>query len=203
MNCPTCGSQIPDGSTMCGVCGAAIQAQPNMQYQQPQYQQPMQQQYQQPMQQNMYAQPAMQPMMGGASSMKVKPAMNLGNIILWVGCLITAIAVFLPYVKVSAFGMSETVSLMGTDGKFTDGYIILTGVIIIAILNALKLNIPNTVLSVLELGMAFLEKKSVDDDLGMFKSYITMGPGYYLLWVGTIVMIGGAVCAIIMKGSKK
>ena len=62
MNCPYCGTQIPDNATYCGYCGNAMQAaQP--QYQQPQYQQPQYQQpqYQQPQyQQPQYQQPQYQ-----------------------------------------------------------------------------------------------------------------------------------------------
>ena len=45
MNCPYCGTQLPDNATYCGFCNNSLQAaQP--QYQQPQYQQPQYQQSQ-------------------------------------------------------------------------------------------------------------------------------------------------------------
>ena len=45
MNCPNCGSPLPDGAMFCGSCGTQIQQQ--MQYQQGMYQQPQMQQGQQ------------------------------------------------------------------------------------------------------------------------------------------------------------
>ena len=160
MNCPTCGATLTDGTTICPTCGAAI-SQPadfnQMQYQQPQetynqqpYQQPQenfnQAQYQQPQanyNQAQYQQPqANYNQMPYANSAAYAPAgakykrkFNAGHFAVMGGSLLCLISVFLPFLSVSLFGYSESMSLF-KDGE--DGVIFLITAIVIIALSMLR-----------------------------------------------------------------
>lgn len=138
MNCPTCGATLTDGTTTCPTCGASI-SQPadfnQMQYQQPQanynqqpYQQPQanfnQAQYQQPQanyNQAQYQQPQAnfnQMPYANSAGAGFKRKFNAGHFAVMGGSLLCLISVFLPFLTVSLFGYSESMSLFkdGEDG---------------------------------------------------------------------------------------
>ena len=101
MNCPTCGTTLTDGTTICPACGASI-SQPaafnQMQYQQPQYQQPQANYNQMP-----YANSAAYAPAGA----EFKRKFNAGHFAVMGGSLFCLISVFLPFLTVSLFGYSE------------------------------------------------------------------------------------------------
>ena len=117
MNCPTCGTTLTDGTTICPACGASI-SQPaafnQMQYQQPQYQQPQanynQVQYQQP-QANYNQMPYANSAAYAPAGAKYKRKFNAGHFAVMGGSLLCLISVFLPFLTVSLFGYSESMSL--------------------------------------------------------------------------------------------
>lgn len=145
MNCPTCGATLTDGTTICPTCGAAI-SQPadfnQMQYQQPetnfnqaQYQQSQanynQQPYQQP-QANFNQMPY-----ANSAGAGFKRKFNAGHFAVMGGSLLCLISVFLPFLTVSLFGYSESMSLF-KDGE--DGVIFLITAIVIIALSMLRVN---------------------------------------------------------------
>lgn len=181
MNCPTCGATLTDGTTICPTCGAAI-TQPadfnQMQYQQPQanynqqpYQQPQanfnQAQYQQPQanyNQAQYQQPqANYNQMPYANSAAYAPAgakykrkFNAGHFAVMGGSLLCLISVFLPFLSVSLFGYSESMSLF-KDGE--DGVIFLITAIVIIALSMLRVNTLNIILTLIQGIFAIYERK--------------------------------------------
>lgn len=182
MNCPTCGATLTDGTTTCPTCGAAI-SQPadfnQMQYQQPQanynqqpYQQPQanfnQAQYQQPQtnyNQAQYQQPqANYNQMPYANSAAYAPAgakykrkFNAGHFAVMGGSLLCLISVFLPFLSVSLFGYSESMSLF-KDGE--DGVIFLITAIVIIALSMLRVNTLNIILTLIQGIFAIYETMS-------------------------------------------
>lgn len=124
MNCPTCGATLTEGTTTCPTCGAAISLPADfnqMQYQQPetnfnqaQYQQPQanynQQPYQQP-QANYNQMPYANSAAYAPAGAKYKRKFNAGHFAVMGGSLLCLISVFLPFLSVSLFGYSESMSL--------------------------------------------------------------------------------------------
>lgn len=203
MNCPTCGATLTDGTTTCPTCGAAI-SQPadfnQMQYQQPQanynqqpYQQPQanfnQAQYQQPQtnyNQAQYQQPqANYNQMPYANSAAYAPAgakykrkFNAGHFAVMGGSLLCLISVFLPFLSVSLFGYSESMSLF-KDGE--DGVIFLITAIVIIALSMLRVNTLNIILTLIQGIFAIYETMSAKSELRImqynnrsFRSYTFM-----------------------------
>lgn len=119
MNCPTCGATLTDGTTTCPTCGAAI-SQP-ADFNQMQYQQPEtnfnQAQYQQP-QANYNQMPYANSAAYAPAGAKYKRKFNAGHFAVMGGSLLCLISVFLPFLSVSLFGYSESMSLFkdGEDG---------------------------------------------------------------------------------------
>ena len=81
MFCPKCGAQLPDGTTFCTNCGAALSQQEAPQQAAPQqtYQQP-QQGYQQPYQQQPYQQTYQQPYQAPVQELPTQPFTSKGII---------------------------------------------------------------------------------------------------------------------------
>ena len=180
MNCPTCGTTLTDGTTICPACGASI-SQPaafnQMQYQQPQYQQPQanynQVQYQQPQanyNQVQYQQPqANYNQMPYANSAAYAPAgaefkrkFNAGHFAVMGGSLFCLISVFLPFLTVSLFGYSESMALF-KDGE--DGVIFLITAIVIFALSMLRVNTLNIILTLIQGIFEVYETMSAKDEL--------------------------------------
>lgn len=192
MNCPTCGATLTDGTTICPTCGAAI-TQPadfnQMQYQQPQanynqqpYQQPQanfnQAQYQQPQanyNQAQYQQPQtnynQMPYANSAvyapAGAKYKRKFNAGHFAVMGGSLLCLISVFLPFLSVSLFGYSESMSLF-KDGE--DGVIFLITAIVIIALSMLRVNTLNIILTLIQGIFAIYETMSAKSELSDYGS---------------------------------
>lgn len=222
MNCPTCGATLTDGTTICPTCGAAI-SQPadfnQMQYQQPQtnynqaqYQQPQanfnQAQYQQPQanfNQAQYQQPqANYNQMPYANSAAYAPAgakykrkFNAGHFAVMGGSLLCLISVFLPFLSVSLFGYSESMSLF-KDGE--DGVIFL-----ITALSMLRVNTLNIILTLIQGIFAIYETMSAKSELSDydFGSMVQYGAGFYLLLIGGIVAFVGAIIGLVLHINAK
>lgn len=177
MNCPTCGATLTDGTTTCPTCGASI-SQPadfnQMQYQQPQanynqqpYQQPQanfnQAQYQQPQanyNQAQYQQPQAnfnQMPYANSAGAGFKRKFNAGHFAVMGGSLLCLISVFLPFLTVSLFGYSESMSLF-KDGE--DGVIFLITAIVIIALSMLRVNTLNIILTLIQGIFAIYETMS-------------------------------------------
>lgn len=187
MNCPTCGATLTDGTTTCPTCGASI-SQPadfnQMQYQQPQanynqqpYQQPQanfnQAQYQQPQanyNQAQYQQPQAnfnQMPYANSAGAGFKRKFNAGHFAVMGGSLLCLISVFLPFLTVSLFGYSESMSLF-KDGE--DGVIFLITAIVIIALSMLRVNTLNIILTLIQGIFAIYETMSAKSELSDYGS---------------------------------
>ena len=216
MNCPTCGATLTDGTTTCPTCGASI-SQPadfnQMQYQQPQanynqqpYQQPQanfnQAQYQQPQanyNQAQYQQPQanfnQMPYANSAGA-----GFNAGHFAVMGGSLLCLISVFLPFLTVSLFGYSESMSLF-KDGE--DGVIFLITAIVIIALSMLRVNTLNIILTLIQGIFAIYETMSAKSELSDYGSMVQYGAGFYLLLIGGIVAFVGAIIGLVLHINAK
>lgn len=232
MNCPTCGATLTDGTTICPTCGAAI-SQPadfnQMQYQQPetnfnqaQYQQPQanynQQPYQQPQanfNQAQYQQPQanynqaqyQQPQANfnqmpyaNSAGAGFKRKFNAGHFAVMGGSLLCLISVFLPFLSVSLFGYSESMSLF-KDGE--DGVIFLITAIVIIALSMLRVNTLNIILTLIQGIFAIYETMSAKSELSDYGSMVQYGAGFYLLLIGGIVALVGAIIGLVLHINAK
>lgn len=224
MKCPVCNADIADGSAFCTVCGSPIAQTGNpavagqQQYTQPAYgapQQPDYGQFQQPygQPQQPYAQPQQpytQPNYGSMPQYNFghyKKQFNIGNHLFWIAIFITGLSVFLNFLTISMWGYSESISLFMSDGELHDGVFVLILAVLALIFNACKLNTGNVIASVIELFLMIYEignvQSSLKDELGSFADYIKFGPGYYLLIIGTILMLATSILGLILHISAK
>lgn len=206
MNCPTCGTTLADGTTICPACGASI-SQPaafnQMQYQQPQYQQPQanynQVQYQQP-QANYNQMPYANSAAYAPAGAEFKRKFNAGHFAVMGGSLFCLISVFLPFLTVSLFGYSESMSLF-KDGE--DGVIFLITAIVVFALSMLRVNTLNIILTLIQGIFAVYETMSAKDELSDYGSMVQYGAGFYLLLIGGIVAFVGAIIGLVLHINAK
>lgn len=228
MNCPTCGSTLTDGANFCPVCGSSITTSNNQQqtvnsqsqYQQlnsqPQYQQmngqtsyqqmngqpQYQQSYNQPQYQQTYGQPQYQTYGNYHTNIaKYKRKFNIGHFAVMLGSFLCLLGSFLPYLTVSAFGVSESMNLF-KDGE-GDGTIFLAIAIIIMILSLFRLNILNIITTCVQGAFAIYEIMDTNDKIGYLSSVINYGIGYYLLLIGSIVAFIGAIAGLVLHVRSK
>ena len=206
MNCPTCGTTLTDGTTICPACGASI-SQPaafnQMQYQQPQYQQPQanynQVQYQQP-QANYNQMPYANSAAYAPAGAEFKRKFNAGHFAVMGGSLFCLISVFLPFLTVSLFGYSESMSLF-KDGE--DGVIFLITAIVVFALSMLRVNTLNIILTLIQGIFAVYETMSAKDELSDYGSMVQYGAGFYLLLIGGIGAFVGAIIGLVLHINAK
>ena len=206
MNCPTCGTTLTDGTTICPACGASI-SQPaafnQMQYQQPQYQQPQanynQVQYQQP-QANYNQMPYANSAAYAPAGAEFKRKFNAGHFAVMGGSLFCLISVFLPFLTVSLFGYSESMALF-KDGE--DGVIFLITAIVIFALSMLRVNTLNIILTLIQGIFAVYETMSAKDELSDYGSMVQYGACFYLLLIGGIVAFVGAIIGLVLHINAK
>ena len=206
MNCPTCGTTLTDGTTICPACGASI-SQPaafnQMQYQQPQYQQPQanynQVQYQQP-QANYNQMPYANSAAYAPAGAEFKRKFNAGHFAVMGGSLFCLISVFLPFLTVSLFGYSESMTLF-KDGE--DGVVFLITAIVIFALSMLRVNTLNIILTLIQGIFAVYETMSAKDELSDYGSMVQYGAGFYLLLIGGIVAFVGAIIGLVLHINAK
>lgn len=206
MNCPTCGTTLTDGTTICPACGASI-SQPaafnQMQYQQPQYQQPQanynQVQYQQP-QANYNQMPYANSAAYAPAGAEFKRKFNAGHFAVMGGSLFCLISVFLPFLTVSIFGYSESMTLF-KDGE--DGVIFLITAIVVFALSMLRVNTLNIILTLIQGIFAVYETMSANDELSDYGSMFQYGAGFYLLLIGGIVAFVGAIIGLVLHINAK
>lgn len=221
MKCPTCNSELPEGSAYCTVCGTTFSQnqqtytqsgytqQPNYGQAQQSYGQTgygqVQQSYgqaqqtygQTPYNQSAYNQPF-------ASKPKYKKKFNIGNYLFFIACIITAVSVFLPYVSISLFGYSESMNLMGNGSDDIKDGIFFIGLAVLAVIfNLCKLNTGNIIVSIAALILMFIEMNDAKTQLSGFGSMIQYGAGYYLLLAGTIAMLLLSILGLILHISAK
>ena len=123
------------------------------------------------------------------------------NYIMWAGCAIMAIAVFLTFVKVSAFGMSESVKFNeitkdGNDINAISGYFVLALAAVSAVLVYLKKDKFSLISTAAALVITFYDYFKVKDEFGDIGSLAKVS--YTAPW---IVLIGAlvAVCPVVIE----
>lgn len=217
MKCPVCNADVADGSAFCTSCGSPLTQTGNPaaagqpQYTQPAYGAPQQPDYGQF--QQTYGQPQQpytQPNYGSMPQYNFghyKKQFNIGNHLFWIAIFITGLSVFLNFLTISMWGYSESISLFMSDGELHDGVFVLILAVLALIFNACKLNAGNVIASVIELFLMIYEignvQSSLKDELGSFADYIKFGPGYYLLIIGTILMLATSILGLILQISAK
>lgn len=124
------------------------------------------------------------------TKVKIKKKYNIGNIILWVGCAIAILSLFLPYASASAFGFSRSTSLMEAE----DGVYFLAVIAIVAVLNLFKLNTLCVIGSAFTVFLITLEHQ----DLSGYGGLLEYGSGHTLLILGGVVMLISAIAALVL-----
>lgn len=126
---------------------------------------------------------------------KKKRTFNIGNFVIWAGCVIAFISLFLPFASASFLGFSQSVSLFDTE----DGIFFIVTIVATALLNFTRLNLLPTIGSAVMVFFLFLEVNSLNDA----GSLVNYGPGRVFLIIGTILMIGGSIGAIVLNILRK
>ena len=172
--------------------------QPQANFNQAQYQQPQanynQAQYQQP-QANFNQMPY-----ANSAGAGFKRKFNAGHFAVMGGSLLCLISVFLPFLTVSLFGYSESMSLF-KDGE--DGVIFLITAIVIIALSMLRVNTLNIILTLIQGIFAIYETMSAKSELSDYGSMVQYGAGFYLLLIGGIVAFVGAIIGLVLHINAK
>lgn len=216
--CPTCGASISQPADFNQMQYQQPETNFNqVQYQQPQanynqqpYQQPQanfnQAQYQQPQanyNQAQYQQPQAnfnQMPYANSAGAGFKRKFNAGHFAVMGGSLLCLISVFLPFLTVSLFGYSESMSLF-KDGE--DGVIFLITAIVIIALSMLRVNTLNIILTLIQGIFAIYETMSAKSELSDYGSMVQYGAGFYLLLIGGIVAFVGAIIGLVLHINAK
>ncbi len=139
----------------------------------------------------------------GVPGQKYKKQFNIGNYIVWAGCLIALISLFLDFASVNAgFLGSQSVKLIDAeDAPFFIGIFV-----IVAVVNIFKLNIVDLIGSLIAAFFAYLDLKSIKEAYEQYgslakslaDSMIEYGAGRTLLVLGIILMVGGSIAAVVL-----
>lgn len=186
MFCRNCGTQIADHVKFCPACGKPTGTQPVSNQSRPT------DQTAQPNQPNQPKQPTM-------PKGHFKKKLNIGNFIVWAGCLAAFISLFLNFatasIDIGIASASESVRLIDAD----DGIFFIIVIVAVAVINLFKLNIVTIPGSCVGLFFLYLELANIKDQLGAFESLVTYGAGRTLLILGIILMLAGSVTALILN----
>lgn len=210
MFCPNCGSQVPDGTQFCGVCGsriimAAVQTdhypKPQQIIQQPQDQQPQQPQYQayqQPQQpQQPQYQPYRQPQYQQPVSRNSTQSRSSAKIILGLlGAVLIIGSIFLPYR--SFFGMDINMLDAEPDlliDGFADTWLFLGLAVIGGVFAVANIGIGQLFAGLASLGLWVYELVVLIDSSALDLVSI----GFYGLAVGSLVLLIGGLVSMAKK----
>lgn len=126
-----------------------------------------------------------------------------GNLVTVVGALLAVIGVFLPFASISAFGVSMSVSLM----PHGDGWILLIGAVVIAVLAVLRQEIAALTVTIIYTLLVIYEIAAAGSKISQ-SGYGTLlqlsyGAGMWLLIIAIIVMLIGTIFAFYNKQRAK
>ena len=131
-----------------------------------------------------------------AAGSKVKKTFNIGNFILWGGCAVAILSLFLPYCSASFLGFTQSISLIDVEtGMY---FLVIIG--IIAVLNFFKLNILCIVGSVFNLMLALYGRSYVQEEAG---GLVNFEIGNTLLFLGSVAMLAASVASLILWNKAK
>lgn len=126
-----------------------------------------------------------------------------GNLVTVVGALLAVIGVFLPFASISAFGVSMSVSLM----PHGDGWILLIGAVVIAVLAVLRQEIAALTVTIIYTLLVIYEIAAAGSKISQ-SGYGTLlqlsyGAGMWLLIIAIILMLIGTIFAFYNKQRAK
>lgn len=126
-----------------------------------------------------------------------------GNLVTVVGALLAIIGVFLPFASISAFGVSMSVSLM----PHGDGWILLIGAVVIAVLAVLRQEIAALTVTIIYTLLVIYEIAAAGSKISQ-SGYGTLlqlsyGAGMWLLIIAIILMLIGTIFAFYNKQRAK
>lgn len=126
-----------------------------------------------------------------------------GNLVTVVGALLAVIGVFLPFASISAFGVSMSVSLM----PHGDGWILLIGAVVIAVLAVLRQEIAALTVTIIYTLLVIYEIAGAGSKISQ-SGYGTLlqlsyGAGMWLLIIAIILMLIGTIFAFYNKQRAK
>ncbi len=134
---------------------------------------------------------------------KVKKTFNIGNYILWAGCAITIISLFLPYCSsVEFLGQKASISLMDPE-TIEGGMIFLIITAAVAVLNIFKLNIVCIIGSAGNLLLVIAFNSYLKDLMHYASGLVNYSIGHTLLILGGIVMMGGSIAGLVFWTKQK
>lgn len=174
MFCNKCGSELEEGVKFCKSCGASVE------------------------QRNVAGGMLYQTSQSGAFN-QTAPAKKLDmmDMIVLVGAVLMVLATFLPYVKVSILGYSESTTLLeGGDGKF-----FIIAAIIVAVFTIIKKWAFQLIGAVISVGLMVVEAIDTSDVISQFDGFGERSIGFYLMVISAIVMIGGSLAKKLVKRS--
>lgn len=184
MFCKNCGSNVPEGQNVCPSCGTVLTPPPAAPAASPASSAPS---FQLP---------------GGLDAQKiltfVKPAGKTPNFISLGGAAVAFISMFLPFVKVTVFGVSKSLSLWGASAWILTFLFAAIGGYFAFIGNH-KVTIGAGALGLIE---AIRQSSSVSKtELGAYSSLVDVskGIGCWLLFIACIAVVGGAVFAMLQE----
>ena len=202
MFCPHCGNNVADNTKFCPYCGATMEQQaPAAAPQQPPVGGPASYAPQQNSVPN-YGAPQQTPYVPNYAAAQKAAKPKYMNPIALIAAAVTLIAMFLPFMSVSAFGYSQSVSFfdcMGTGDPMI--WLILLMVAVVVILQLVKApQVPSIVLAALSLVFLLIEIGVAANQLGEFSSMVSYSLGFWLMLVGLIVIIAsGPIYKAIFK----
>lgn len=129
----------------------------------------------------------------------MKSKYNLGNLLVFVGCLIVILSVFVPYVSLDFLGIKESLTLIYYEKILTDGVIILVLAALIVVFNAIKNEVASVVCAIIMIRFTFAESKDAISLVKEFEGIYTYGAGFYLLLIGTILLLGSTIYALVLE----
>lgn len=190
--------------------GQQTYQQPQSNYGQQTYQQPQsnygQPAYQQP--HNSYGQQTYQQPQSGFNNMPHRPTIssdsfiytekngfNIGHFGVMIGNAILILSLLLPFASVSALGIKESVKLF--DGS--DGWVFLIAALIVTGLLFLHKEVLNIVLAAIQFLLVFVKVSDGKDLVSHYGYVAKFGAGYYLLILGGIIALVGAILGKILN----
>ncbi|SEA08016.1 zinc-ribbon domain-containing protein [Oribacterium sp. KHPX15] len=180
MFCPKCGKKVNDGAMFCPDCGSPISGSSGMN------------EWQNPNNQSSLKNSA-------SSGLDLK---HVDTILSIAGALSWILSCFLPYVSASVFGYEQSQTLInGGDGWF---FIVISAAILIVL--HLHKYIVFYVLAGLGVALNIFEVTHTSNILAeadIYSGFIHKGSGYYILILGSILLVAGVVLTFLRKKNEQ
>lgn len=180
--CMKCGQQLQDNDVFCPNCGAKVEVKETKET--TNYQEQVKNTFED------IKNTTTQFVQDKDTSNFLNNFVKQNNIIGLLGCLIIVVACFLPFASVKVFTYSQSISLM-SDGK--DGIIFLVLAVVTMGTILIKKDMIALIAGIITGCLGLYEIYNTIDSLGAYSSYVTKGPGFYLLLVGSIILLASVI----------